>query len=58
MLVSRKIPRCEASVGGPRVRGSLGFMASALAQAPVAVVEEVKGKPSGVEFMDYVAPER
>jgi hypothetical protein len=31
-------------------------MASALAQAPVALVEEVKGKPSGVEFMDYVAP--
>ncbi len=31
-------------------------MASATAQAPVAVVEEVKGKPSGVEFMDYVAP--
>ena len=28
----------------------------ALAQAPVAVVEEVKGKPSGVEFMDYVTP--
>ena len=38
------------------VIGSLGFMASALAQAPVAVVEEVKGNPSGVEFMDYVAP--
>lgn len=38
------------------VLGSLGFMASALAQASVAVVEEVKGKPSGVEFMDYVAP--
>jgi len=31
-------------------------MASALAQAPVAVIEEVKGKPSGVEFMDYVTP--
>jgi hypothetical protein len=38
------------------VIGSLGFMASAKAQAPVAVVEEVKGNPSGVEFMDYVAP--
>ncbi|MEZ5890910.1 MAG: hypothetical protein R3D52_12165 [Xanthobacteraceae bacterium] len=31
-------------------------MATATAQAPVAVVEDVKGKPSGVEFMDYVAP--
>ena len=31
-------------------------MATALAQAPVAVVEEVTGKPSGVEFMDYVLP--
>jgi hypothetical protein len=30
-------------------------MMTAPAQAPVAVVEEVKGKPSGVEFMDYVA---
>ncbi len=29
---------------------------SAGAQAPVAVVEEVKGKVSGVEFMDYVTP--
>ena len=31
-------------------------MMAAPAQTPVAVVEEVKGKPSGVEFMDYVAP--
>ena len=38
------------------VVGYLGFTASALAQAPVAVVEEVTGKPSGVEFMDYVLP--
>jgi hypothetical protein len=37
------------------VIGSLGFTVSATAQAPVAVVEEVKGRPSGVEFMDYVA---
>jgi hypothetical protein len=29
--------------------------APACAQTPVAVVEEVKGKPAGVEFMDYVA---
>lgn len=28
----------------------------ALAQVPVALVEEVGGKPPGVEFMDYVAP--
>ena len=27
-----------------------------IAQAPVAVVEEVRGKVIGVEFMDYVAP--
>jgi hypothetical protein len=27
----------------------------ALAQAPVAVVEDVRGQPAGVEFMDYVA---
>jgi len=26
----------------------------ALAQAPVALVEEVRGKPAGIEFMDYV----
>ena len=38
------------------VIGSLGFMMAAPAQTPVAVVEEAKGKPSGVEFMDYVAP--
>ena len=37
------------------VIGSLGFMAAARAQTPVAVVEEVKGRPSGVQFMDYVA---
>lgn len=34
----------------------LGSIAPALAQAPVAIVEDVKGKVSGVEFMDYVAP--
>lgn len=36
--------------------GVLGLAASAAAQAPVAVVEDVKGKVAGVEFMDYVAP--
>ena len=29
---------------------------SAFAQAPVAVVEDVQGKPAGVELMDYVIP--
>jgi hypothetical protein len=36
--------------------GVLGLTVSAAAQAPVAVVEAVKGKVAGVEFMDYVAP--
>lgn len=30
--------------------------AKANANAPVAVVEDVRGQPKGVEFMDYVAP--
>jgi hypothetical protein len=34
----------------------LGLAVPAAAQAPVAVVEDVKGKVAGVEFMDYVAP--
>jgi len=34
----------------------LNLTASAAAQAPVAVVEDVNGKVSGVEFMDYVTP--
>jgi len=36
--------------------GMLGFAGSATAQTPVAVVEEVQGKVTGAEFMDYVAP--
>jgi hypothetical protein len=36
--------------------GSLGFLMAAPIQTPVAIVEEVTGRPSGVEFMDYVAP--
>jgi hypothetical protein len=36
--------------------GMLAITASAAAQAPVAVVEDVKGQVAGVEFMDYVAP--
>lgn len=35
--------------------GALAFAESAIAQAPVAVVEDVSGKPAAVEFMDYVA---
>jgi hypothetical protein len=34
----------------------LGATGLAAAQAPVAVVEDVQGKVTGVEFMDYVAP--
>src|SRR5450631_3639231 len=33
-----------------------GFAASAAAESPVAVVEEVRGKVTGAEFMDYVTP--
>ncbi len=36
--------------------GLVGFTGLAAAQTPVAVVEDVQGKVSGVEFMDYVAP--
>jgi hypothetical protein len=36
--------------------GFVGFTGLAAAQAPVAVVEEVQGKVTGAEFMDYVAP--
>ena len=36
--------------------GVIGFAGSATAQTPVAVVEEVQGKVSGAEFMDYVVP--
>lgn len=38
------------------VVGILGLAASAAAQVPVAIVEDVQGKVDGVEFMDYVAP--
>jgi hypothetical protein len=34
----------------------VGFTGLASAQAPVAVVEDVQGKVTGAEFMDYVAP--
>jgi hypothetical protein len=36
--------------------GLFGFAGLAQAQAPVAVVEDVQGKVTGAEFMDYVAP--
>ena len=33
-----------------------GLTTQATAQRAVAIVEDVKGKPAGVEFMDYVSP--
>jgi hypothetical protein len=36
--------------------GLVGLIGSAHAQTPVAVVEDVQGKVTGAEFMDYVAP--
>lgn len=38
------------------VVGVMMFGGSALAQSPVAVVEEVQGNVTGAEFMDYVVP--
>jgi len=38
------------------VIGLLGLLSSARAEPPVAIVEEVKGKVAGAEFMDYVSP--
>jgi hypothetical protein len=38
------------------VVGLIGCTGLAAAQAPVAVVEDVQGKVTGAEFMDYVAP--
>lgn len=32
------------------------FGSAARAESPVALVEEITGKPTGIEFMDYVAP--
>lgn len=34
--------------------GAVGWLTCALAGTPVAIVEEVKGQPAGVDFMDYV----
>ena len=36
--------------------GLLALTAPAVAESPVAVVEEVQGKVTGAEFMDYVTP--
>jgi hypothetical protein len=36
--------------------GLVALAGSASAQTPVAVVEDVQGKVTGAEFMDYVAP--
>jgi hypothetical protein len=36
--------------------GLLALTAPAAAQSPVAVVEDVQGKVTGAEFMDYVTP--
>jgi hypothetical protein len=36
--------------------GLFCLAAPALAETPVAIVEDVQGKVEGVEFMDYVAP--
>ena len=36
--------------------GVIGFTGVAAAQPPVAVVEDVQGKVTGAEFMDYVTP--
>ena len=36
--------------------GFAGFPGLAAAQIPTAVVEDVQGKVTGAEFMDYVAP--
>jgi hypothetical protein len=38
------------------VVGFVGITELAAAQTPVAVVEDVQGKVTGVEFMDYVSP--
>jgi len=38
--------------------GLLALTASARAESPVAVVEQVSGKVTGAEFMDYVNPQK
>ncbi len=42
-------------VGAVALLATFGMPTWALALAPVAVVEELRGQPAGVEFMDYVA---
>ena len=36
--------------------GLLALAAPAAAESPVAIVEEVQGKVTGAEFMDYLTP--
>jgi hypothetical protein len=36
--------------------GLMALASNAAAQSPVAVVEDIKGKVTGAEFMDYVTP--
>ena len=36
--------------------GLLALVSPAAAQSPVAVVEDIQGKVTGAEFMDYVTP--
>ena len=36
--------------------GLLALVGPAVAESPVAIVEEIQGKVTGAEFMDYLAP--
>lgn len=40
----------------PLALSTFAFASTAHAQIPVALVEDIAGKPAGIEFMDYVAP--
>jgi hypothetical protein len=59
VLLDRRLPNREVSrmkTMFAAVVAFVGFTGLAAAQAPVAVVEDVQGKVTGAEFMDYVAP--
>lgn len=45
-------------VYGPTIvaKLALGMALAATARAPAAVVEDIQGSPSGIQFMDYVEP--
>jgi len=47
----KHIPAVELAPAGAAIVATAAF-----AEVPVAVVEDVTGKPAGVEFMDYVSP--